>query len=594
MSRVRLPRTDGVRGPNSTVIVPDHVNTWNPKGNGSGTPAPTPAPTPTPSPSAAAELLLVAGQSLAGTADVSGSAGLPSGWSNTSRVQIWDNAASAFVTYTPASPQKTDPENNNNWGPETAYAAEWLADAANTGKTLYVVKHWQGGSQLGAIATYGKIGSGSMDWAVGTANGNWNLFKNKVLAAKAALAAASVSYTLRDMLWIQGETDSRNAATLTDYPTNAGALYQAVRNQLADNSLRIVSHFVSQYYSDYPRGAMAAQQRAVATANAPAYIIDTLNFGYNSDQIHWSSAGARSAGATAYKLTHGEQYAPGGALSTTGTTVSSAAPAGTFVGHVSASLNGLTTYAVVGNANFTIAGTELRVASGATLAAGTVNLVIRATNAAGTQDYTVPVTVTQAAAGGIFLTDELSMPAEQSLTLHAANVGGAWKQQSGAAGVPAGNAAGDGVYSTVLTCVTYNDSAPAGPDYFVEIEMSQETAITSQTCGVTMRAKSDANTYFYFRYNNAAGAWQLGRTLNGSVTSLGTDVPATITPGQPYVARIQAVGQLIKGFVNGVEVVSATDNSGPTLAGFAGIRMSQAASPTTGWHVKRITTGPVN
>lgn len=42
--------TDGVRGPNSAVLVPDHVNTWNPKGNGVGTPAPTPAPTPTPSP----------------------------------------------------------------------------------------------------------------------------------------------------------------------------------------------------------------------------------------------------------------------------------------------------------------------------------------------------------------------------------------------------------------------------------------------------------------------------------------------------------------------------------------------------------------
>lgn len=81
-------------------------------------------------------------------------------------------------------------------------------------------------------------------------------------------------------------------------------------------------------------------------------------------------------------------------------------------------------------------------------------------------------------------------------------------------------------------------------------------ATASVTQGVWCRGNSNLTSGYLWRNNGTS--WDLFAVVGGSFTLIATYTAAAAVND---VAKIQAVGSLIKGFVNGVERVSATDTS---------------------------------
>ncbi|MGC5010069.1 family 16 glycoside hydrolase [Streptosporangium sp. DT93] len=104
---------------------------------------------------------------------------------------------------------------------------------------------------------------------------------------------------------------------------------------------------------------------------------------------------------------------------------------------------------------------------------------------------------------------------------------------------------------------------------------------------VLARAQSTGN-YYYLGLSNA-GSVVLGKRAGGGSTVLDT-APATVTAGTWYTVRLEAFGSTLRGFVNNVEVVSATDStfaSGKaglagyyTSASFDDVQVTDVAGPS--------------
>jgi pectate lyase len=91
---------------------------------------------------------------------------------------------------------------------------------------------------------------------------------------------------------------------------------------------------------------------------------------------------------------------------------------------------------------------------------------------------------------------------------------------------------------------------------------------TARYVGVLARAQS-TSSYYYLGLTNA-GSVILGKRGGGGPATLDS-APATVTAGTWYTLRLEAFGSTLRGFVDNVEVVSATDTAfGSGRAGLAG------------------------
>lgn len=158
------------------------------------------------------QFLIVAGQSNALGFQVT-PAELPSWYAPDARVQIW--TGSAFATMDPGVNTGT-PANPNAWGPEVGYASAWLADPANAGQTLYVVKSVKGSTGLAADA-------GAQDWSPSSTGELFDAATAAVTAAKATLSGPFHTTAL----WFQGEEDATSATKSAAYATNLAGLETA-------------------------------------------------------------------------------------------------------------------------------------------------------------------------------------------------------------------------------------------------------------------------------------------------------------------------------------------------------------------------------
>jgi hypothetical protein len=96
------------------------------------------------------------------------------------------------------------------------------------------------------------------------------------------------------------------------------------------------------------------------------------------------------------------------------------------------------------------------------------------------------------------------------------------------------------------------------------------TTVASQ--GVWCRGNSNISQGYLWRNNGTS--WDLFSVVGGSFTVIGT-YTAAAAPGD--VAKVQAVGSTIKGFVNGVERISVT-NTAVTTGTSVGIRSDSAGA----------------
>ncbi|MGY4288885.1 hypothetical protein ACVWXO_008105 [Bradyrhizobium sp. LM2.7] len=229
------------------------------------------------------QLLVVAGQSNALVSGISGATGLPSGWADTSRVQMWNG--SAFVTYAPSAA--------TNWGPEVAYAKAWLA--ANATGTLYMVKSAVANTQLGAIGTYGAANGATQDWA--PADTLYTNLKAAVLAAKAGLTAP-VNVTV---LWMQGETDAMASNLATAYQSNLTALFAQMRADFGANV--IVAGAVNDSRAWLRKDQIITAQIAVESSKNRFVTADDLAI--QADGFHYTTTSTNALGTSLYNSVAG-------------------------------------------------------------------------------------------------------------------------------------------------------------------------------------------------------------------------------------------------------------------------------------------------
>ncbi|WP_405964831.1 hypothetical protein OG713_34850 [Streptomyces sp. NBC_00723] len=98
--------------------------------------------------------------------------------------------------------------------------------------------------------------------------------------------------------------------------------------------------------------------------------------------------------------------------------------------------------------------------------------------------------------------------------------------------------------------------AMATNDHYAQVTIST-TAVASH--GVWCRGNANITSGYLWR--NDGASWNLFSVVGGSFTSIGSFAGAAVNGD---VAKVQAVGSTIKGFVNGIQRVSVTDTNVPT------------------------------
>jgi hypothetical protein len=131
----------------------------------------------------------------------------------------------------------------------------------------------------------------------------------------------------------------------------------------------------------------------------------------------------------------------------------------------------------------------------------------------------------------------------------------------------------------------YASGVPASADYTVEATVRVYTTVTSPSnlnLGIAGRMSTSADTYYALYYQ--AGETVLIKRVAGVTTSLGVWTSTLTGGGTDYTFTLEMIGTAIKGYVNGVERVSATD-SAITAAGRAGLRSVGINDAATGNHI---------
>ena len=157
---------------------------------------------------------------------------------------------------------------------------------------------------------------------------------------------------------------------------------------------------------------------------------------------------------------------------------------------------------------------------------------------------------------------------ETGATWTAADAGDSGKERIGADGRAYRDGKGIAVVHTTAT--------PASVNYSVEADLHQKTLLSNDTVAVIGRIQgADQTLRFYSAGRSSAGAWQIGKAANTTLTPLATASASALTVGQTYRIRLEMTGTTtttLKLFVNGVEVLTANDSTSPfTVAGKAGI-----------------------
>lgn len=119
------------------------------------------------------------------------------------------------------------------------------------------------------------------------------------------------------------------------------------------------------------------------------------------------------------------------------------------------------------------------------------------------------------------------------------------------------------------TIILRASTAMASNDNFAQITI---TATTTASQGVWCRGNSNISQGYLWRNNGST--WDLFSVVGGSFTNIGT-YSAAAAPGD--VAKVQAVGSTITGYVNGVSRVSVT-NTAVTTGTAVGVRSDSASA----------------
>lgn len=113
-----------------------------------------------------------------------------------------------------------------------------------------------------------------------------------------------------------------------------------------------------------------------------------------------------------------------------------------------------------------------------------------------------------------------------------------------------------------------SDAVPPGPDYSVSADLTITASVGTASMAVVLRASNTANTLYYARLG--ASALTLLKVSAGTAATLSSS-PITTTVGSTYRLRGEIIGNQFSAYLDGVLVVTATDNA-ITAPGFVGLR----------------------
>lgn len=213
-------------------------------------------------------------------------------------VKIWNHVAAAFEQYTACTnsdePGNIGPNTGPYWGPEAEFTYRYRQD--NPTKTIYVVKFAVASTQL-----YQSLdGITTLDW--NTASAAAELFgqmQADIAAAKAALATLGFNGIVRNIFWMQGETDAQDATMAAAYLANLTAAHSAFRTRWGDGSSKLT---IGRIYDN----SAYAQRATIRSAQVSVAALSNLNTWLNTDGFtladthHFNAAGVSQFGKDAY------------------------------------------------------------------------------------------------------------------------------------------------------------------------------------------------------------------------------------------------------------------------------------------------------
>jgi hypothetical protein len=146
------------------------------------------------------------------------------------------------------------------------------------------------------------------------------------------------------------------------------------------------------------------------------------------------------------------------------------------------------------------------------------------------------------------------------------NLGAGWVEVSGDWSIVSAQLSPGATGGTIILRAT---GAMDSSDHSAQATIA---ATTPASHGVWCRGNANITSGYLWR--NDGTSWNLFSVIGGSFTSIGS-YTAAAAPGD--VAKVQAVGSTIKGFVNGIERVSVTD-TGVTTGTSVGIRSESSSA----------------
>lgn len=207
----------------------------------------------------------------------------PAPYIPTARVQMWtdtngDGVGDAFNYLRPGWNTGTE-ANPHAWGPEVAFAADWL-DHNPTG-TLYLGKVAKGSTGLAQDA-------GAVDWSP---RSEGELFDAATRVSHDMRANLGVDH-LDGIAFMQGETDATDAAKAGAYHDNLVEFAQEARLDWGATDIALGRIGAAGAYSQAVREA----QWQVDQEDAHLASFRTLDLGLRQDGLHYDAAGQWALG----------------------------------------------------------------------------------------------------------------------------------------------------------------------------------------------------------------------------------------------------------------------------------------------------------
>lgn len=131
---------------------------------------------------------------------------------------------------------------------------------------------------------------------------------------------------------------------------------------------------------------------------------------------------------------------------------------------------------------------------------------------------------------------------------------------------------------------SYASGLPAAAEYDVSADRLVKSVAGGW--GICGRMNTTASTFYLWRYLSGSATWELIKSVAGVFTSLGT-FAQTLTVDQTYATTLEIRDAAKKGYVDGVERVSSTDNA-ITAADRVGVYSDSASTSTTHIHIDNL------